>query len=171
MRGRWTKTSTGPDPTPTHTLCSHHHLAEYGSSKTAYSYPFSIDNKARYCSLHQYDLNVDVHTGAVGADEEEEAAGAGGDFSAEEFPLEFPSSGQRSSRFRKLELIRSLWDSYDWLVWMDIDALFLDPATDVLSLLDHGVRVAARLRGGGATRAARPHRPPPPTPISLSLLC
>jgi hypothetical protein len=117
--------------------------AEYGASKTAFSYPFSIDNKARYCALHQYDLNVDVHTGGLavrdssGEDEEgDEAAAAaaavsGGSGVKAEWRLV-----PRSSRFRKLQLIREMWDAYDWLVWMDLDALFVDPHTDVLDLLD-----------------------------------
>jgi len=101
--------------------------SEYGSSKTAFSYPFSIDNKARYCQLHQYDMNVDVHTGSVQSPDEEEE---------EEVGTAAAGASSRSSRFRKLQLIRQLWDSYDWLIWMDIDALFVDPTTDVLSFLD-----------------------------------
>ena len=43
---------------------------EYGASKARWLYPLSIDNKARYCNLHQYDLNVDVDTGDSGGEKE-----------------------------------------------------------------------------------------------------
>ncbi len=89
--------------------------SEYGSSKTAFSYSLSVDNKARYCALHQYDLNVDVH---VDGSEADLAGGA----------------EPRSSRFRKLALIRQLWESYDWIIWMDIDAFFIDPVLFLLKV-------------------------------------
>jgi len=54
----------------------------------------------------------------------------------------------RSSRFRKLHLIRQLWDSYDWLIWMDIDAIFVDPSADILSLLDKTADVHFTLEEG-----------------------
>ena len=117
-------------------------LSEYGSSKTAFSYPFSIDNKARYCALHQYDLNVDLHTSGFTVDGDASSSGDGAGEGADVSSSGGSSSdaswrhATRSSRFRKLQLIREMWDAYDWLVWMDLDALFVDPHTDVLDLLD-----------------------------------
>ena len=105
--------------------------SEYGSSKTAFSYPFSIDNKARYCALHQYDLNVDLHTSGFTMDGD--ASEGSSSSSAHDASWRHAT---RSSRFRKLQLIREMWDAYVWLVWMDLDALFVDPHTDVLDLLD-----------------------------------
>jgi len=116
--------------------------SEYGASKTAFSYPFSIDNKARYCELHQYDLNVDVHTDD--SLEEEDYLNT-----LQEKGPQGEGIMKRSSRFRKLKLIKNMWDSYDWLIWMDIDALFLDPSTDVLSLLDTNADIHFTLEEGG----------------------
>lgn len=84
--------------------------AEYGASKSAWAYALSVDNKARYCALHQYDLKVDVATG---------------------------ENEGKSNRFRKIKLLRELWDDYDWLIWMDLDAVFVDPMADVMQAGSH----------------------------------
>lgn len=135
--------------------------AEYGASKTAFSYPFSVDNKARYCQLYQYDLNVDVlTTSTVGV----ASGGVNGGGEATQIEREDIDSGEqvgfatgearRSSRFRKLQLIRQLWDSYDWLIWMDIDALFVDPHVDLFDMIDKSGDLHFTLeRAGGAASA------------------
>ena len=150
--------------------------AEYGASKTAFSYPFSVDNKARYCQLHQYDLNVDVLTTSTvavptsgsdsgeGSEGSEGGGGEGGEGGAGSISsgvqVGFASGGgRRSSRFRKLQLIRQLWDSYDWLIWMDIDALFLDPAVDVLELIDKKADLHFTLESAGTASAEQGGQP------------
>lgn len=42
-----------------------------------------------------------------------------------------------------------MWDSYDWIIWMDLDALFIDPVTDVLSLIDKKADLHFTLEAGG----------------------
>jgi len=89
------------------TVASHQKVlathAEYGELKTAFVYPVSVDNKARFCALHGCTLVVG---GSV------------------------PETEGRSARWNKVAWLRRSFFQYEWLVWMDLDALFAHP--------DHG---------------------------------
>ena len=77
--------------------------------KTAYVYPISIDNKARYCALHGCEVVVG---GTV------------------------PECVGRSARWNKVAWLRRSFFKYKWLVWMDLDALFARPDVSLTDLLD-----------------------------------
>lgn len=72
--------------------------AEYGELKSAFVYPISIDNKARYCLLNNCTLVV------------------GGSL---------PEAAGRSSRWLKVAWLQRAFDDHEWLVWMDLDAIFV----------------------------------------------
>ena len=107
------------------TVASHQKVSvsgvEYGELKSAYVYPVSIDNKARYCALHGCTLVV----GGPLA----EAAG-------------------RSARWLKIAWLRQSLSRFQLLVWMDLDAIFaqhkdsletiIDPAFDLHVTYDFG---------------------------------
>ena len=118
---------------------------EYGELKTAYVYPISIDNKARYCALHGCDVVVG---GTV------------------------PECAGRSARWNKVAWLRRSFFKYKWLVWMDLDALFarsdvaltdlLDPAFDLHVTYDFGhggdalAESSSTTEGGGAVPGGTP---------------
>ncbi|KAJ8603817.1 hypothetical protein CTAYLR_000244 [Chrysophaeum taylorii] len=83
--------------------------SEYGELKATYVYAASIDNKARYCASRGWEL-------VVGA-EVEEAEG-------------------RSARWNKVAWLRRVVDTYDWIVWMDLDCFFSRNRGDVLRALN-----------------------------------
>lgn len=84
-------------------------VRDYGELKAAYMYAPSIDNKARYCAKWGWDLVV------------------GG---------ELPEAEGRSARWNKVAWLRRVLQSYDWIVWMDLDCLFVRSDGDLLGSLD-----------------------------------
>ena len=69
----------------------------------------SVDNKARYCALH--DCTV-VVGGTV------------------------PECAGRSARWNKVAWLRRSYFMYQWLVWMDLDAIFARPDASLADILD-----------------------------------
>ena len=69
----------------------------------------SVDNKARYCALH--DCSV-VVGGTV------------------------PECAGRSARWNKVAWLRRSYFMYQWLVWMDLDAIFARPDASLADILD-----------------------------------
>ena len=74
-------------------------------------YPLSIDNKARYCAAHGCVLLV------------------GGDA---------PEARDRSARWNKVAWLRRHLSEFDWVVWMDLDAIFTRPDVDVVGSSTRG---------------------------------
>jgi len=86
---------------------------EYGELKAKYIYPISVDNKARYCNIHNFQLFV------------------GG--KNEKIEME-----KRSSRWNKvawlIELLQT--NKFDMVIWMDLDAFFIRANVNIMELID-----------------------------------
>ena len=81
---------------------------EYGELKAAYVYAVSMANKARYCLNHGWSLIL------------------GG---------EVPETRGRSARWNKVAWLRRLASSYEWLLWMDLDTLFVRFDVDLITMI------------------------------------
>jgi len=90
-----------------------HQEFEDGELKAKYIYPISVDNKARYCNIHNFQFFV------------------GG--KNERVELE-----KRSSRWNKvawlIELLQT--NKFDMIIWMDLDAFFIRADVNIMKLID-----------------------------------
>jgi hypothetical protein len=91
---------------------------QYGETKSMVTGPISVDNKARYCLEHGWDLVIG------GPLMDGEGGKRGGEMAG------------RSSRWLKVYHILEIWDDYDVIVWMDLDTLMTTPAEDIVDYFD-----------------------------------